>query len=115
MEATSSRLAEAADGLAGAQLGAGFFLVVLVEFLEIALDEGRLHGAGADGVDAQSLGVFDGELARHGDDGALGGAVGEALLDADQARDRSDVDDGAGATWCCSCCGGEKQRQERRG
>ena len=89
------RLAEAADGLAGAKFGARLFFVVLVEFFEVALDERSFNGAGTDGVDAQRLGVFDGELAGHGDDGALAGAVGEALLDADEAGDGGNVDDGA--------------------
>ena len=95
MDAISCGLAQAADGLAGAKFGASFFFVVAVELFEIALDEGGLDGAGADGVDAQGFGVVDGELAGHGDDGALGGAVGEALLDADKAGDGGDVDDGA--------------------
>ena len=84
--------AEAAEGLAGAEFGAGLLFVVFVKLFEVTLDEGCLDGAGADGVDAQSFGIVDGELAGHGDDCALGGAVGEALLYADQAGYGGDVD-----------------------
>ena len=77
----------------GAELGAGLFLVVLVEFFQVALDEGSFDGAGADGVDAQGFWIFDGELAGHGKDRALAGAVGKALLDADLGGYRADVDD----------------------
>ena len=107
------RAAEAADGLAGAKFDADFFLVVLVELFEVALDERRFHGAGADGVDAERLGIFDGKLAGHGDDCALGGAVGEALLDADEAGDGGDVHDGADGFAVAS--GGEEQRKECAG
>ena len=106
-------LAEAADGLAGTELGAHLFLIVLVEFFEIAFDEGGLDGAGADGVDAQVFGEFDGKLAGHGDDRALGGAVSESLLDADQAGDGGDVDDrgdalvGVGKQQWQECAGDE--------
>ena len=70
---------------------------MLVELFEVALDEGSVDSAGTDGVDAEVFGVVDGELAGHGDDCALGGTVGEALLDADQAGDGGDVDYSASA------------------
>src|ERR1700756_1878354 len=102
-------LAEAADGLASAQLGASLFLVVLVKFFEVALDERRLNGTGADGVDAQDLWIFDGKLARHCDHSALSGAVCESLLDADQTGNGCDVDDGPDGMAFGS--GREKQRE----
>ncbi len=87
----SSGRAEAADGLAGDEFGADFFFLVGVVFVEVAFNEGRLDGAGSDAVDAEFLGVVDGDLAGHGVDGAFAGAVGEALFDADRACDRADV------------------------
>ena len=106
--------AKASDGLAGLEFFAGFFLVVGVELVEIAFDEWGFDGAGADGVDAQGFGVVDGELAGHGDDGALACAVGEALFDADEAGYGGDVDDGA----CCGVVlllGGQEEGQEGAG
>ena len=67
----------------------------------------------ANGVDAERLWVFDGDLSRHGDDGALGGAVGETLLDADKACDGGDVDDGAPLHGLFRR--GKQQRQEGAG
>ncbi len=85
-------------------------LLSLWNFSRVALDERRFDGAGADGVDAERLRVFNGKLAGHGDNGAFGGAVSEALPDADESRDGGDVDDGADRGAICS--GSKKQAQK---
>src|SRR5215469_14265879 len=103
-------MAEASDGLARAQLFAGLFLVVLMKFFEIALDEGGLHRAGTDGIDAKSCWILDGELAGHGDDRAFARAVSKALLDADEAGDGGDVDDCADGLVMLR--GSEQKRQK---
>lgn len=55
-----------------------------------------LEGGGAEGVEAEALaGVDDGQLAGHGEDGALGGGVGELRGGgADEGDDGGGVDDG---------------------
>src|SRR6185312_1938195 len=63
------RRAEAADGLAGDEFGANLFFFVGVVLVEVAFDEGRLDGARSDAVDAQLLGIVDGDLAGHGENG----------------------------------------------
>src|SRR5208337_1510749 len=92
------------------QFDAHLLLVVLVKLFKIALHEGRFHCSGADGVDAQGLGIFDGKLAGHGNHRALGGAVGEALLDANLSGDGGDVDDCAGSS--AGVFGSKKQGQK---
>lgn len=71
------RLAEVAERLAGAEFSADLFLIVLVELLEIALDERRLHRTREDSIGTQSLGVFEGELAGHGKHRALACVVNQ--------------------------------------
>ena len=87
--------AEASDGLASYELGADLFFFVGVIFIEVAFDKWSLDGAGGYAVDAEFFGVVDGDLAGHGMDCALAGAVGEALLDADLTGDGAEVDYGA--------------------
>src|SRR5580658_4567583 len=85
-----------------------------MKFLQIALDKRRLNGARTDGVDAQGFGVVDSQLAGHGDDGALAGAIGKALFDSHEAGDGGDVDDGARMAVVVRVeLAGKKQRQER--
>ena len=74
-----------------------------MEAFEEPFDEGGVDGAGADAVDAELGGVIDGELAGHGEDGALGGAIGEAAFDAHLPGDGADVD--------YASVGGDQQRE----
>src|SRR5580692_12921264 len=79
------RTTETADGLPCAEFGAYLFFVVLMKFFEVAFDEGRFDCAGTDGIHTEVFGIFDRDLTGHGDDRALGGAVGKALLNAHQS------------------------------
>ena len=85
--------AEAADGLALDELFTDLVFLVRVIFLEVAFDEGCLHGAGRDAIAADFFRIVDGDLAGERNHGALARAVSEALLDADEAGDGADVDD----------------------
>ena len=68
------------------------------DLLDEAPHPRRVDGAGADGVDPDPVGdVVDRERTRQRDDGALRGAVGSAVAEADQRRDRGDVHDRAAA------------------
>ena len=75
--------------------------------VEVAFDEGCLDSARRDAVDAEFFGVVDGDLAGHGVDGPLAGAVGEALFDANGTCCRADIHDRA--------VGGEQEREGRLG
>jgi hypothetical protein len=86
-------LTEATDGLACCQLGQHRFLLVFVMLFQIPLDEGSMHCAGANAVAADTGSVVDGDLARHGDDGTFGSAVGKAFLDGHEPGNGGNVDD----------------------
>ena len=64
---------------------------------EPILQQMRVKRGGAERVEAEALaGVYDGELARQGQHGALAGRVGELGRGrADQGHDRRRVDDAA--------------------
>jgi len=73
------------------------FLVLLVKFLQVTIHKRRLHRPRAHRVHAQRLRILHGQLPRHRNHRALGGAVSKPLLDAHLPRHRRDVDDGANA------------------
>ena len=77
------------------QLGPHFVLLVLVKLFEIRFHEGRLHRTRTDAVDAHAAGVIHGKLPGERHHRALGGAIREAALDADEPGHGADVDDGS--------------------
>ena len=89
------RSAETPDGLAGDEFGANFFFLVGVIFVEVAFHEWCLDGSGSDAVDAEFLWIVDGDLTSQRLNRTFAGAVGKALLDANGASDRTNVDDRA--------------------
>ncbi len=93
MPAISSGRPRRPTGLALVQLGAHLLFLATVIFLQVGLDKRRVDGAGTNAVGTKFSGIVDRQLAGHGDDRALGGAIGEAFFDAHQAGHRSDVHD----------------------